>query len=144
MEIERKYLIKSIPENLDEYKHTELLQGYLSVKPVMRIRRKNDKAYFTYKGEGLLAREEIEKEISLEAFEHLLPKVDGHTIEKTRYIIPYGKYTIELDVFHGHKEGLVMAEVEFGSIAESESFEKPEWFGEEVTENKEYHNCNMI
>ena len=144
MEIERKFLIKSLPDNLEGYEHHSISQGYLSTKPVLRIRKKDDKAFFTYKGEGLLAREEIEKEIPLETFEHLAPKVDGRLIEKTRYIIPYAGFKIELDVFDGHKKGLIMAEVEFESIEQANSFQPPEWFAEDVTSDKSYHNSNMI
>lgn len=143
MEIERKFLIKNLPD-LSQYKFHEIEQGYLSVSPVVRIRKKDDKYILTYKGAGLMAREEIEAELTEESYYHLREKIDGNPITKTRYLIPLDPYTIELDVFKGHKEGLVMAEVEFPSIEEAESFVKPEWFGEEVTQDKRYHNSNMI
>lgn len=144
MEIEKKYLISSLPDNLDSFDYVEIKQGYLSVSPVIRIRHKGDKAFLTYKGSGMMAREEIEKEIPVETFEHLVPKIDGRLIEKVRYKIPYDKYIIELDIFHGHKEGLIMAEVEFPSIEEADSFTPPSWFSKEVTLDRAYHNSNMI
>ncbi len=144
MEIERKFLIKELPADLESYEHHTISQGYLSVKPVLRIRKKDDKAFFTYKGSGLLAREEIETEIPVETYEHLVPKIDGRLIEKTRYIIPFNEHKIELDVFEGHKKGLIMAEVEFESIEQANAFVAPAWFAEDVTEDRSYHNSNMI
>ena len=91
-----------------------------------------------------MAREEIEAELTKEAYEHLREKIDGHAITKRRYLIPFEPYTIELDVFEGHKKGLIMAEVEFPSVEEANSFVPPEWFGEDVTNDKNYHNSNMI
>ena len=58
MEIERKYLVKTLPENLENYECKQIAQGYLCTSPVVRIRRSNDTYYLTYKGEGLMVREE--------------------------------------------------------------------------------------
>ncbi len=143
MEIERKFLIKELPD-LGQYKYVEIEQGYLSTSPVVRIRRKDDAYILTYKGSGLMAREEIEAALTKEAYEHLLEKIDGYPITKRRYLIPLDPYTIELDVFSGHMEGLVMAEVEFPSLEEANSFTPPEWFGDDVTGDRRYHNSNMI
>lgn len=143
MEIERKFLIKEMPD-LNAYEHKDITQGYLNTNPVVRVRRDGDKYYMTYKGQGLLAREEYNLPLNKEAFEHMLPKCDGRIIDKTRYLIPYDKYTIELDVFHGDHAPLIMAEVEFESIEEATDFTVPEWFGEDVTSDRRYHNSNMI
>ncbi|WP_033151766.1 CYTH domain-containing protein [Pseudobutyrivibrio ruminis] len=143
MEIERKFLIKELPD-LGQYKYVEIEQGYLSTSPVVRIRRKDDAYILTYKGSGLMAREEIEAALTKEAYEHLLEKIDGYPITKRRYLIPLDPYTIELDVFSGHMEGLIMAEVEFPTEEEANSFTPPEWFGEDVTNDRRYHNSNMI
>lgn len=143
MEIERKFLIKKLPE-LSNYKFVDIEQGYLSTSPVVRIRKKGDKYILTYKGEGLMAREEIEAALTEDAYEHLKEKIDGNLISKRRYFIPFEKYTIELDIFSGHMDGLIMAEVEFESIEEANSFVPPEWFGADVTDDLHYHNCNMI
>ena len=143
MEIERKFLIKQLPE-LDNYKYVDIEQGYLSTSPVVRIRKKNDSYILTYKGSGLMEREEIEDALTEEAYKHLLAKIDGHPITKRRYLIPLDKYTVELDVFEGHMKGLIMAEVEFPSVEEANGFVPPEWFGEDVTSDKRYHNSNMI
>ena len=143
MEIERKFLINELPD-LSKYDYVDIEQGYLCTHPVVRIRKKNEKFILTYKGGGLMAREEIEAELSKEAYEHLREKIDGHPITKRRYLIPLPPYTIELDVFEGHKKGLIMAEVEFPTIEEAHNFIAPDWFGEDVTEDPSYHNSNMI
>lgn len=144
MEIERKYLIKKLPENLEAYPHKEIEQGYLSTNPVVRIRRSDDKYILTYKGSGMMVREEYNLPLTKEAFEHMKPKADGIFIEKTRYLIPYEeKYTIELDIFKGELAPLTLAEVEFESEEEANSFCPPDWFGEDVTFSKEYHNSTL-
>lgn len=143
MEIERKFLIKELPD-LNKYESKHITQGYLNTNPVVRVREDGDKYYLTYKGKGLLAREEANLPLTKEAFEHLITKADGKIIEKTRYLIPCDPYTIELDVFEGAHAPLIMAEVEFPSIEEANSFTPPKWFGEEVTNDPRYHNSNMI
>lgn len=151
MEIERKYLLKSLPDNLEEYGKKEIEQGYLNKNPVLRIRKSNDKYILTYKmkkgsdNEGMpICNEELEAPLTEDAYLHLCEKVDNNLIVKTRYIIPYvsnGKeFTIELDVFHGKLEGLAFAEVEFESVEEACAFTKPEWFGEDVSSDRRYRN----
>ncbi len=143
MEIERKFLIKELPENLEAFEHHEIEQGYLCTEPVLRVRKKDDNYFFTYKGKGLLAREEVETSINKEAYDHLIKKADGYIISKTRYIIPFKEHTIELDIFHKDIEGLIMAEVEFESVEIANAFTPPEWFGKDVTDDNRYHNSNM-
>ena len=119
MEIERKYLPKFLPENLEQYKKKKIAQGYLCTNPVVRIRRSNDDYYLTYKGGGMMAREEYNLPLTKDAYDHLLPKIDGLLIEKTRYLIPLEDgYTAELDIFEGALEPLTLVEVEFESIEE--------------------------
>ena len=143
MEIERKFLVDKIPFSLDSYKKKEISQGYLCTNPVLRIRKSNDEYRVTYKGEGLVSREEYDLPFSKEGFYRLVSSVDGALIEKTRYLIPFGKYTIELDVFHGDYEGLIMAEVEFEDLEECEGFAPPEWFGEDVSESGLFQNSKL-
>ena len=143
MEIERKFTVKELPENLSDYPCKRIEQGYLCTKPVLRVRRKGEEYWLTYKGEGLLVREEHEFPLTAEAYHHLLAKVDGRIIQKDRYHIPYEKYTIELDVFDGELAPLVIAEVEFPSVEAANAFVPPAWFGEDVTENPAYSNSNL-
>lgn len=144
MEIERKYLVDSLPEHLEQYPVKKIEQGYLNTDPVVRIRRSNDTFTLTYKGKGLMVREEYNLPLTEEAFYHLKSKADGILIEKRRYLIPYQeKYTIELDIFEGELAPLQLAEVEFETEAEANSFVPPAWFGKDVTFSTEYHNSTL-
>ena len=146
MEIERKFLIarENFPEDIEKYPYHIIEQGYLCVNPVVRVRRHDEDFILTYKGKGMMMREEYNLPLQAEGYYHLLGKADGKTIRKKRYLIPLdGTHTIELDEFEGEYEGLLMAEVEFTSAEDANRFEKPAWFGEEVTYDRKYHNSYM-
>lgn len=143
MEIERKFLISQLPEMLEQYPKERLQQAYLSVDPVLRIRRGEGTCWLTYKGPGLLAREEHEFPLTEEAYERLLAKAEGQIITKDRYRIPCGSLTIELDVFQPPFSPLVMAEVEFPDEAAAHAFQPPAWFGKEVTYDPAYSNAAL-
>ena len=146
MEIERKFLIKQIPEGCTSFPCRQIEQAYLNTDPVVRVRRDNDDYYLTYKGKGLLSREEYNLPLNKEAYEHLLAKADGIILTKKRYMIPVpgnDHLTIELDVFEGHYDGLILAEVEFASEEEAKAFNPPAWCGEDVTFSGEYHNSRL-
>lgn len=142
MEIERKFKVSSLP-TLTAYPRLFLEQGYLSVDPVVRVRRENDTYYLTYKGKGLLVREEYNLPLTQQSYEHLLSKADGIVIRKQRFRIPWQTYTIELDVFEAPYQGLIIAEVEFESTEAAASFTPPHWFDEEVTYDDRYHNSSL-
>lgn len=144
MEIERKFLIKEIPENLDSYPFHQIEQAYLCTEPVIRIRREDDNYYMTYKSKGLMIREEYNLPLNKEAYHHLKTKADGKMIQKKRVLIPYETYTIELDIFTQPETGLYLAEVEFETEEAANQFNPPQWFGEDVTQDSRYHNSNMI
>ena len=144
MEIERKYLVKEIPVNLDQYESKKIAQGYLCTAPVVRIRRSNEDYYLTYKGRGLMVREEYNLPLTKEAYDHLLPKIDGRLIAKTRYLIPLtDKLTAELDVFEEELAPLILVEVEFENVEEANAFQPPEWFGADVTGSGKYQNSTL-
>ncbi len=145
MEIERKFLIKKLPTNLGSYPFHIIEQAYLCTDPVVRVRRQDDEYYMTYKGKGLLAREEFNLPLNQSAYDHLKGKADGNIISKTRYLIPDpdGIHTIELDVFDAPFAPLVLAEVEFESIETANAYRMPDWFKEDVTDDPAYHNSNM-
>ncbi len=146
MEIEKKFLVEkdNLPQHLDQYRHSELEQGYISVDPNVRIRRHDDRYIFTCKGKGLLCREEFELDITEESFLHLKTKVEGNWIAKTRYFIPYEQgLTIELDVFHEPFAPLIYAEVEFPNEDMANAFIAPDWFGKDVTLLPEYQNSAL-
>ncbi len=142
-EIERKFLVKELPSNIDEYPYHELEQGYLNTAPVVRVRKEDDSYYLTYKGKGLLEREEYNLSLTKEAYDHMIQKADGNIISKRRYLIPFNGYTVELDVFNKPFQPLIIAEVEFPSIDEALSFQPPEWFGDDVTKDHTYSNSYL-
>ncbi len=146
MEIERKFTIKKLPDNLSSYPSHHIEQAYLNVNPVVRIRKQDEEYYLTYKGKGLLAREEYNLPLNKESYYHLRKKCDGNTISKRRYLIPVdgSSLTIELDIFDAPHSPLIIAEVEFSSEEEAKSFLPPEWLGEDVTYDHRYHNSNLI
>lgn len=144
MEIERKFLVKELPKKLETYEQKHISQGYMCTNPVVRIRRSNEEYFLTYKGRGKMVREEHEFPLTAEAFEHMLPKIDGILIDKVRYLIPLEDgHTAELDIFQGILAPLRLVEVEFASVEEAEGFVAPAWFGDDVTNSKEYHNSNL-
>lgn len=140
-EIERKFLIKELPKNLEKYKKIEMTQGYLNTDPVVRVRRENNDYFLTYKGSGLLSHSEYNLPLNKEAFKHLLSKCDGIIISKIRYKIPLENGLVaELDIFNGDLAALKLVEVEFESVDAANAFTPPAWFGEDVTTDKRYHN----
>ncbi len=144
VEIERKFKIKSLPDNLESYKSCTIEQAYICIKPVIRIRKQDDDYILTYKGGGFLAHPEYNLPLGEEGYKHMLSKADGNVITKTRYFIPIDDgLTAELDVFEGMFDGLVFLEVEFDSLDAATTFEPPEWFDEDVTKDRRYHNSYL-
>jgi adenylate cyclase len=145
-EIERKFLVNGDFKPFVS-KQTRIVQGYLSSVPerTVRVRIKGDKGYITIKGIGNASgasRYEWEKEIPISETEELLKICEPGVIDKTRYLVKAGAHTIEVDEFYGENEGLVLAEIELSS--EAESFEKPAWLGEEVTGDTRYYNSMLM
>lgn len=158
MEIERKFTVTALPEDLKEHTCLVIEQAYLNTDPVLRIRRQNDDYFLTYKGKGLLAREEYNLPLNKEAYEHLRTKADGNIISKKRYLLPISspsfkegyvppqampRLTIELDVFEAPFAPLIIAEVEFPDEEMANAFLPPAWFLKDVTYDRQYHNSNL-
>lgn len=144
MEIERKYLITQLPACYQTCPFHQIEQGYLSVNPVVRIRRQDNEFFLTYKSAGLMVREEYNLPLTEAAYYHLREKIDGRLITKRRYLIPFtDTLTIELDLFEGELAPLVLAEVEFPSEEAANQFQPPEWFGTDVTFSGQYHNSAL-
>ncbi|HKM22271.1 MAG TPA: CYTH domain-containing protein [Lachnospiraceae bacterium] len=143
MEIERKFLIEQLPTDIDAYPYHLIEQAYLCTEPVIRIRREDDNYYMTYKGSGMMTREEYNLPLNQTAYNQLKPKAEGNIIAKKRVLIPYLTYTIELDIFDAPFAPLLLAEVEFESEEEALAFTPPDWFGQDVTSDGKYHNSNM-
>ena len=143
MEIERKFLVRCLPAGLEKHKMHMIEQAYLNTDPVVRVRREDDDYYITYKGRGLIAREEYNLPLNKDAYDHLKGKADGNVISKRRYLIPLGSPTAELDVFEGVFEGLCVVEVEFESLEQAESFIPPAWFGRDVSQEGTFQNSRL-
>lgn len=149
MEIERKYLVRELPDNLDSYPHTEIEQGYLSTSPTLRIRRMGDSYILTVKerrhtSTSAIVNREEEFAMTADSYERLKAKCDGSLVSKTRYRIPLsGGLTAELDIFHGKHEGLQLVEVEFPSVEAADAFVAPDWFGDDVSGDPRYRNSYL-
>lgn len=148
MEIERKFKVVKVPNDLEKYEKEKIEQGYLCIKPTVRIRKSNDEYTLNYKWKqkGLqekvaIVNIEYTMPLTKENYELLLNKIENNVIIKDRYKIPLAHgLIIELDVFHGKLEGLIMAEVEFPNVEMAEKFEKPDWLGADISLDKRFDN----
>lgn len=144
MEIERKFLTKEIPFDITAYPCKEITQSYISFSPTIRLRQSNEDFILTVKGKGHLAREEFELPLNRVDYERLLEKTEGTPVIKKRYLVPLeNDLTAEVDLYEGELEGLMTTEVEFPSLEAAESFVAPDWFGEDVSEEKAYKNTSL-
>jgi adenylate cyclase len=141
MEVERKFLVAE-PPDLEGTDSDEIEQGYLAIGSdgEVRLRRKGDALLLTAKRGSGISREEGEVDLPADAFERLWPLTEGRRLHKRRHVIPLDELKIELDVYEGELEGLVVAEIEFDSESDAHGFEPPEWLGEEVTGDERYLN----
>jgi adenylate cyclase len=147
IEIERKFLVAEPPADLERWPSTAIEQGYLAItddRPEVRIRRRDGEAWLTVKSGAGRVRVEEEIVIDAERFERLWPLTEGLRIEKRRYEIDAGDgLVIELDVYAGALDGLVVAEVEFDSEDAADAFAAPGWLGDDVTEDVRYKNQRL-
>ena len=143
MEIERKFLVSSLPD-LNEHLGKTVKQGYISTDPVIRVRKMDDLYTLTVKSKGHLVREEFELDLTPEQFEDLWKKVDNVYVSKTRYFIPLdATHMAELDIYYEDLDGLMTVEVEFDSTRDAERFMAPAWFGKDVTHDSRYKNNHL-
>ena len=140
MEIERKFLVKDINSlDLSKYHHKTIIQDYLYVDRFTAIRKRkitdnNNKYTYTIKTAKVgISVNEIEKDITEDEYNNLSLNPIYNTIEKERYLIPFDKYTIELDIFKGIYKGIIFAEIEFPSEAIAFNIKLPNWFGPELS-----------
>lgn len=170
VEIEKKYLVSVLPQNLSGYRFHMIEQAYLNVHPAIRVRREDDIYYMTYKGahsqkEGEIGQVEYNMPLDKASYEHLLAKAEGNVIKKKRYLIPLNddaysvdylndhdilkqkikdkEVKIELDVFEDMFEGRVIAEVEFPDEESAKMYRPASWFKCEVTGDPKYSNASM-
>lgn len=145
MEIERKFLLKTIPENLEKYDVKNISQSYISTHPTIRIRNQDNKYILTIKSSGVLSRQEYEMELTKNEYENLHKKVETLDLIKKRYIIPLKMgLKAELDIYENELKGLYTVEVEFPNLDEALNFTPPSWFGKDVTTDNRYKNSSLI
>src|SRR4051812_28863504 len=145
-EIERKFLIKRLPLTILRSRHFQIAQGYLANEPAgrhVRLRKKAKSAFLTFKAGRGSVREEREIKLSAAQFATLWPASRGRRLRKTRYEVPWKRLIIEIDIYHGRNNGLMVAEVEFPSQSSCRKFKPPGWFGREVTGEKRYSNARL-
>jgi CYTH domain-containing protein len=147
IEIERKFLVAQPPSDLERWPSTAIEQGYVAIDEdgtEVRVRRRDGRASLTVKAGAGRVRVEEEVEIEGDRFERLWPLTEGRRIEKTRYEIDAGDaLVLELDVYKGDLDGLVVAEVEFGSEEAADAFAPPDWLGLDVTDDARYKNQRL-
>ena len=144
MEIERKYLISKLPENLGSFKSERISQSYLSYEPEIRIRQKGSFYYLTIKSEGDAFRKEVELPLTVSDYNVLKAmSIDGSEVLKKRYFIELKDWLFELDIYD--KEEFMTVEVEFENEDAFNSFKgnEPNWFGKEITYDPSYKNKNI-
>lgn len=159
-EIERKYAVKYIPEDLKITDILDIKQAFIykDTKTVIRVRkiqnhRLNRIEYiYTVKTKGDMESNqssnvakvyEIESYMQEEEYNALIKNKISNIIRKTRIVIPIeNNLSIEMDVYKDYLEGLITAEVEFPNEDIANTFEKPEWLGEEIS-YKELSNWKL-
>jgi CYTH domain-containing protein len=145
-EIERKFLLKQLPERLKQARRCVIAQGYLAAEPGgrhVRLRKKGKTASLTFKVGRGAHREEREIKLSAKQFTALWPATVGRRLYKVRYEMPWKNLLIEIDIYRRKHRGLVVAEVEFPNRTACRKFKAPAWFGREVTGNKRYSNVRL-
>lgn len=146
-EIERKFLVlPSIQDHLKDVRPKRICQGYIMDAQdgrTVRVRTKGSKGFLTIKGPSKgISRNEFEYEIPLSEAETLLTDFCPKTLLKDRFELIYADKTWEIDVFHGHLKGLIVAEIELENV--DETFALPDWIGKEVSDDERYYNVQLI
>jgi adenylate cyclase len=145
IEIERKFLLETLPDDIEHQPHNVIRQGYIVTESSneVRVRAKGENYYLTIKQGSGLSRNEVEIAISEDQFSALWGLTANKRIEKIRYDYQGLASLIEIDVYTDGLSPLKVAEVEFASVEESSYFEAPSFFGREVTEDKSYKNAAL-
>jgi len=145
-EIERKFLVKDESWRIIARKETLYRQGYLSSAKecTVRVRIAGDRAFLTVKGLTYGAtRSEYEYDIPINDGNEMLDALaEKPIIEKKRSVIRLDNVVWEVDEFLGENKGLIVAEIELKD--ENQKFRKPDWIGEEVTDDPKYYNANLV
>jgi adenylate cyclase len=146
IEIERKFVLSRPPDGLADAPSEPIEQGYLAITDdgiEVRVRRIGERTVLTVKQGAGERRLEEEVEIPAATFESLWALTAGRRIEKRRHLLAHDGQRVEVDVYAGALEGLVVAEIEFESDEASAAFEPPEWLEREVTGDARYANQRL-
>jgi CYTH domain-containing protein len=146
VEIERKFLVADRPGELERSDATQIRQGYLAIGEdgsEVRVRERDGKMTLTVKRGGGRTRAEEEIELDAGEFERLWPLTEGRRLEKRRHEVPYAGVTVEVDVYGGALDGLMLAEVEFPSEQAADEFEPPVWLGRELTDDARFSSHQL-
>ncbi len=146
LEVERKFLVSSLPPGfLNDQQGERIDQGYLilDTQQELRIRNRAGRCTMTLKQGSGLERLEQEKDIDPELCAMLWPLTAGRRVEKIRYIIDQSDYCLELDLFRGALEPLILLEIEFATVADSRDFIPPDFVSREVTWDRAYSNAML-
>ena len=146
-EIERKFLVHTLPDNVDDYPHTRLRQGYIIADPsaTFRIRDGQSSPRLTLKTGHGVSRNEVEIRISEAQAEQLWPLAGQMVLSKRRYFIPGNQpeHPMELDVYEGIHEGLMVLEQEFSDLEDAKVWSPPTWVGQDITDDAKYTNAEL-
>lgn len=146
VEIERKFLVAGDGWRGGVKRSSELRQAYLrrGGRASVRVRiRDGVRATLTIKSASAgPTRDEFEYEIPVVDADRMMTLRDGAAIEKTRHDVPIGPHVWEIDVFSGDNDGLVVAEIELDRV--DAPFERPDWLGAEVTDDRRYYNSALV
>jgi adenylate cyclase len=144
-EIERKFLLRSLPADRLQGAGERIEQGYVAIDAVaeVRVRRRGGQATLTVKSAPARTRVEEEIEIDEARFASLWELTAGRRVVKTRYLVEHDGATIEVDEYHDALSGLVTAEVEFAGEPASDAFDPPPWLGREITGDRRYANQTL-
>ena len=140
MEIERKFWVKSPPKEIEQLSPVYITQGYIVASPgvhEVRLRSKTKESstqyILTIKSEGEIERQEYETIISKEQFDLLWPATEGRRIIKNRFLIEKGTHRIELDQYHEKLAGLWVAEVEFNTKEQADTYMPEPWMDKDIS-----------
>jgi len=146
LEIERKFLIKKKEFKKVCHKKKHIIQGFLNSNKnrIVRVRIIDNEGFITIKGisdKSGTTRFEWEKNIPLKEAKELMNLCEKGIIEKIRHYHTFEGNVFEIDEFLGTNKGLIVAEIELSD--KSQEFLKPDYLGEEVTNDKRYYNSNL-
>lgn len=141
-EVERKFLVETVPEDVRWESEDAIRQGYLALDGAteVRVRLRRGEATLTIKSGGGRIRVEEELAVDADRAERLWALTEGRRIEKTRRVLRADGHAFEVDEYEGALRGLVVAEVEFPDDDAAEAFRPPAWLGREVTDDPRYKN----